>query len=175
SSPSSDRRRTPDTTHVTRTRSSRSRTAPAWPDPPSPCQKTPSQLAPAHRRKHEAAEKLPAVVDADAPPPAATARRCPGSRDPAASDAIAPLRWPASPCRDELQGPERWFPPSSARRKNSGGSVPALPDRSSLITCEKMCAEKDRPAGRCARRPCSMAACSTGQAAQHATAQPPAS
>ena len=46
-------------------------------------------------------------------------------------DEIAPPRWHVSPYRDELRAPGRSCPPSSVRRKSSGGSSPAPPDRSS--------------------------------------------
>src|SRR5208283_3744558 len=126
SSPSSDRRRTPDTVPATRTRSSRSNSERAGRGPPSPCQTMPSQLAPVHRRRHEGAETLPAVADATAPPLAAPAGHFLGSRGPRASRAASwrededafpasgvpgedmhPAWWLAVARRDEI-APPRW-------------------------------------------------------------------
>src|ERR1035437_8901975 len=117
----------------------------------------------------EGADALPAsdarTEDRDRESRRTTARR----------DENAPPRWPASPSRDELPAPVRSCPPSSARRKSSGGSEPALLDRSSQLTCEKMCAEKDRRSGQPGHRPHNAVHYGTVRVAGHTTARAPAS
>ena len=71
--------------------------------------------------------------------------------------------------------PADTFIPSTAINGASGSRLPALLDRSSLLTCEKMCAEKDRRGGQHGRRPHSAVHYRTGRVAEHATARASAS